>query len=169
MTPLRDKMSEFLNPKAIDGLCGTGLSTKLPAVRAMPMNYVRGADWKDTCIIVDEAQNCTFKVLLTVMTRLSTGSKMFIIGDSMQSDIRNSGWNGMLNLFGDYLSEEQGIYRFEFEEEDIVRDPLVKFIIQRINDASKETSRTASIQKNPDELILPEYQGSEEWSPQRRP
>lgn len=140
VTPLIDKMDELLGRKEVDTLLGTGLSTKPPLVHAMPINYIRGSDWKYKCIIGDEAQNMTKTQLITLLTRISHKTKMFLIGDSMQIDIKNSGWKEMLSLFSDYQSEEHGIYSFRFTEEDVVRDPLVKFMIGKLNGTKPTTA-----------------------------
>ena len=34
------------------------------------VNFARGMNWKDKCIILDEAQNSTVKEITTVLTRL---------------------------------------------------------------------------------------------------
>jgi hypothetical protein len=53
--------------------------------------------------------------------------------DDSQSDIKNSGALQMMNKFNDEESRNNGIYTFEFNDDDIVRSELVKFIIKRLN------------------------------------
>ena len=50
----------------------------------MPINYLRGASWRNEIVIADESQNFTFKELTTLMTRLGEGDKLLICGDPMQ-------------------------------------------------------------------------------------
>ena len=51
----------------------------------------------------------------------------------MQSDIGNkSGFTQITRLFSDDESKEQGIRCFGFNEDDIVRSELVKFIVKKI-------------------------------------
>jgi hypothetical protein len=56
----------------------------------------------------------------------------------MQTDIRNESMKGgfvdLFNLFSDEESKEQGIHTFEFNEEDIMRSELVKFLISKIKE-----------------------------------
>ena len=59
----------------------------------MPVNFVRGSNWNDTIVIIDEAQNFCYNELMTVLTRIGEDSKIIICGDMMQSDIRNSGFS----------------------------------------------------------------------------
>lgn len=127
LRPLYDKLDELLNKIDVDRL------RKEDRVESIPVGFVRGANWNAKVIIVDEAQNMTFKELTTVITRIGEFSKMFICGDPMQSDINGkSGLKQMIQIFNDMDSKQNGIYTFEFDEEDIVRSQLVKFIIRKL-------------------------------------
>jgi len=131
MMPLMDKLDEML-PKT------TSLKLDLlekGRVSAMPINFLRGASWIDKVIVADEAQNFTFKELVTLVTRIGQNTKLFICGDSMQSDINGkSGFNDMCDIFNDYRSRQKGIEYFEFTEDDIKRSEILKFIVKKIND-----------------------------------
>jgi len=129
MSPLLDKLSEMLpNTSTLQ----TDLITK-GRIKAMPINFIRGANWEDKIVVADEAQNFTFKELTTLITRLGKGSKLFICGDPMQSDISKSGFVQMCNVFNDSESRKKGIDFFEFNESDIKRRPLIKFIINKLH------------------------------------
>ena len=100
----------------------------------MPINFLRGASWNNKIVIADEAQNFTFKELTTLITRIGEGTKIFICGDSMQSDINGkTGFPSMCELFDDYKSKRRGIECFEFTHEDIKRSHLLKFIVSRLH------------------------------------
>ena len=75
MMPLEDKLMEMM-PKT-----NTDRRDMLESgrIQAMPINYLRGASWKDKIIVADEAQNFTFKELTTLVTRLGVNCKLFII------------------------------------------------------------------------------------------
>ena len=80
----------------------------------------------------------TQKELITLITRTGEFSRVFIIGDSEQSDIGNkSGFVKLTSLFDDEESQKNGIFTFKFTEEDIVRSGLVKYIIKKIKKLSK--------------------------------
>ena len=69
-----------------------------------------------------------------MITRLGENSKLFICGDSMQSDINGkSGFEQMCRIFNDQESKDKGIEYFQFNEEDIKRSQILKFIISKIN------------------------------------
>lgn len=125
--PLLDKLSELTTKSAID------LLQKENRLDSIPIGFLRGLNWNAKSIIADEAQNMTYKELVTLVTRVGEFSKVFILGDPEQSDINGkSGFIKMMNQFDDNESKEHGIYTFRFEEEDIVRSGLVKFIIKKL-------------------------------------
>lgn len=130
MIPLIEKLDEVLprNDTSKKELIESG------RVEAMPINFLRGVSWKDKIIIMDEAQNATFKELTTLVTRIGENCKLFICGDLLQSDINGrSGFGDMMNLFDDNESEDSGIYCFRFNISDIKRSKILKFIIKKLS------------------------------------
>lgn len=125
--PLLDKLDELLPVGDIKYLQND------QRIRAIPINFLRGSNLNAQVIIADEAQNFDKKELTTLVTRMGKFSKMYICGDPMQSDINGkSGFNTFYDIFNDKESEENGIFTFEFTQEDIVRSDLVQFIIEKI-------------------------------------
>lgn len=132
MVPLLDKCEELLNPESTKALAE---SEKLIS---MPVNFLRGASWRNKIAIVDEGQNFCRKELTTVMTRIGKNTKLFVIGDPMQSDINGkSGFPDFLQVFSSQECEDRGIYSFEFTKEDIIRSEILKFIVERIESLPK--------------------------------
>ena len=126
LQPLEDKLEEFLTMDEIKTLKKDG------RIKGLPVGFLRGRNFNALGIIVDEAQNMTTKELLTIMTRTGEFSRVFIIGDPMQSDINGkSGFKKVFDLFNDEDSKKNGIHTFEFGEEDIVRSGLVRFLINK--------------------------------------
>lgn len=129
LEPLEDKLDELIQPQDIGYLKANKI------IEGKPINYLRGASWRDKIIILDEAQNLEKQEFLTVLTRLGKGSKLFICGDPMQSDIRDSGLQEVFLLFKNEESQKQGIFTFEFTDEDIVRDEVVRYIVERFGES----------------------------------
>lgn len=129
MAPLEDKLDEML-PKT------TTIKQELiksGRVQAMPINFLRGASWLNKIVIADESQNFTFRELVTLITRIGEGTKLFVCGDTMQSDINGkSGFNDMIKVFDDDESKEKGIYCFRFNESDIFRSEILKYIVKKL-------------------------------------
>ena len=127
MMPMNEKLDELLIPGQ------ASILKEKEIVKGMPINYLRGASWRNEVVIADESQNFTFKELTTLMTRLGEGSKLIICGDPMQSDINGkSGFADMYGLFNDAESKEKGIHTFHFGAEDIKRSEILKYVIAKI-------------------------------------
>lgn len=131
--PLMDKLREFLPAQDIKKLIAE------KRIKGVPVNFLRGASMNAEYIIVDEAQNFTFKELLTTISRLGEYSKMIILLDPDQSDINGrSGAIHMFDLFNDDSSKKEGVHCFSFTKNDIVRSGILKFLLDKI-DGFKQT------------------------------
>ena len=126
-SPFYDKLDEMLNVADIKML------KERKQFDCMPVNFVRGANWNDTIVIIDEAQNFTFNELMTVLTRIAENSKIIICGDMMQSDIRHSGFSKIFKAFDDDESKENGVFCTSFGVEDIKRSEILKFIVSKLD------------------------------------
>ena len=125
-TPMYDKLFELITPYEIKELQKDG------RIDSAPINYLRGANWINKYVIVDEAQNMTYNELVTVITRAGEKTKLVLCGDLMQSDIKDSGYERICDVFSDKESQKMGIERFDFDEKDIVRSKLVQFIVTKL-------------------------------------
>jgi phosphate starvation-inducible PhoH-like protein len=135
MMPLYDKLDELLPISQSKYLETNGF------IEALPINFLRGATWNDKVIIADESQNYSSKELITLLTRIGENTKMFICGDAMQSDIGNkSGFMKVYDLFNNKESEDRGIYCFQFDEEDIMRSEILKYIVSVFKKLDKTTN-----------------------------
>jgi len=128
LQPLMDKLEEILSKSDREILL------KEQRIWGMPLNFLRGVNWAVKAIICDESQNMTYKEILTLITRVSEHSKLFILGDPNQSDINgNSGFVKMMDIFDDEESRKNGIFTFKFDTNDIVRSGLCRYIIEKID------------------------------------
>ena len=133
-----EKLTPYLEPlmeKLDELLCKSDINTlmKENRVEGKPTGYLRGLSWNAKAIIMDEAQNSTFRELTTLMTRVGQFSKLFVCGDPMQSDINGkSGFEKMCNVFNDNESREMGIHVFTLTEADIVRSEIVRYIVKKL-------------------------------------
>jgi phosphate starvation-inducible protein PhoH len=134
--PLLDKLGELLTESTAQKLEDQN------RVSMFPVNFARGMNWQDKCIILDEAQNSTKKEIITVLTRMGKGSRAFILADPMQTDLRSEnvkgGFEELHKIFSDEESQNMGVYNFQFTEDDIMRSELVKFLIKKMNKESGE-------------------------------
>ena len=134
MAPLEDKLDEMLP-------AGSGVKSELVKhgrIQAVPINFLRGASWLNKIVVADESQNFSFKELVTMTTRIGENTKLFVCGDMMQSDIGSrSGFSDMFDLFNDPISKEKGIHCFKFNENDIFRSEILKYIITKLKTYKK--------------------------------
>lgn len=133
--PFYDKLDELLTGQDVKTLKEKGL------IDCMPVNFLRGANWSDTIVIIDEAQNFSRKELITTLTRIGEGSKIFILGDILQSDIANGGFVEIYDLFNNSQSEENGVNCYSFGNEDIMRSEILKFIVSKLEEQENESRR----------------------------
>lgn len=125
--PLYDKLEELLTKPEIDRLL------KDERIKGMPVNFIRGSSWNAKFIIVDESQNLTPSELKTIITRMGRYSKMIIMGDCAQSDLKEkSGFLPLFDLFNSEESQAYGIHAFSFTKADIVRNEILGYILDKI-------------------------------------
>ena len=91
---IEDKFDPFMgsfvdNFEKIIGESLTNKLRELGLINIQPLAFVRGRSIDNTIIIVDEAQNITLENMRTLMTRIGDNSKMIILGDVRQKDLRN--------------------------------------------------------------------------------
>ena len=64
---------------------------------------------------------------------------MFVVGDSMQSDIaEKSGIKAIINAFDTEESKQHGIHVFHFTENEITRSKMLKYIVKVIGNIKSE-------------------------------
>ena len=128
--PFLDKLDELLENTRVEKLQTEG------RISMFPVNFARGMNWTNKCVILDEAQNSTAKEITTVLTRLGKETKCFVLADPMQTDLRNDklcgGFENLYKLFSDEESRDMGIHTFKFTEDDIMRSKLCKFIVKKL-------------------------------------
>ena len=126
---LKEKMEPYMLSfmDNFEKLIGKDLTKSLEGhelIEILPLAYVRGRSIDNTIIIVDEAQNISLKNMRSTMTRLGENSKMIIVGDTKQIDIRKSEVSSLDKVMR-YFKDVSEIGVMEFHREDIVRHPLI--------------------------------------------
>jgi len=120
---LDSKCEELIEPLHLPLVMASG------KLEALPINYIRGASWKNMYVVVDECQNLDYDAYKLIMSRIGDNTKLIMCGDSDQCDIKDSGFKKVYEIFNDYDSQNMGIVSFKFEESDIVRCELCKYIV----------------------------------------
>lgn len=125
--PLLDKLTELINPNVANSLLQKSYIT------CLPVNFTRGMTFRNSCVIIDEAQNLTKNELVTLLTRFGNHSKYIIVGDTNQSDINDKGGFDLIyKAFDSQSCKAEGINAYKFTGDDIVRSKVLRFIVKRL-------------------------------------
>ena len=98
-------------------------------IEVAPLAYMRGRTLSNSVIILDEAQNTTSEQMKMFLTRMGENSKVFVTGDPSQVDLPKRTPSGFLHALN-LLRGVEGISVAELTSEDVLRNGLVKKIIQ---------------------------------------
>jgi phosphate starvation-inducible PhoH-like protein len=100
-------------------------------IEVAALAYMRGWNVDNTILVFEEAQNATPSQIKLLLTRIGFNSKFFLSGDLEQSDkYRDKTKSGLYDAKM-RLQDVKGIGIFEFNNSDIVRNPIIGDILQR--------------------------------------
>ena len=68
-------------------------------IEIVPVSFMRGRTFVDSCVIVDEAQNVTNEQMEMIVTRIGLRSKMIVCGDDGQVDLKGRSCSGFRFLY----------------------------------------------------------------------
>ena len=122
LRPLYDALHDMLDFDRVERLIERG------AIEVAPLAFMRGRTLQDAFVILDEAQNATRAQMKMFLTRLGFESKAVITGDVTQIDLPSHQDSGLMHAVG-ILDGVKGIGMCRFDQQDVVRHPLVKRII----------------------------------------
>lgn len=97
-----------------------------------PLAHMRGRNFHQSFIILDEAQNSTYEQLKLALTRFGLGSKMVVVGDFNQSDLTPLYRGGFERICG-RLSTVPGIGVCALQKCDIQRNPFIETILDYLD------------------------------------
>ena len=130
LRPLFDSLESLLPKEFLRKMLESGI------IEIAPLAYMRGRTLSDSIIILDEAQNTTVQQMKMFLTRIGENSKIFITGDASQSDLPKRVPSGLNNAL-EILTDIDEISICHLSDEDIVRSPLVRKIIQAYEKAER--------------------------------
>ena len=142
---MKEKLDPYLQP-LYDALNDMIPAAKLQkyledgTVQIAPLAYMRGRTLDNAFVILDEAQNTTNSQIKMFLTRMGRNAKFIVTGDVTQIDLPRKSDSGLTRAM-DTLRGIDGIGMVEFDKRDIVRHPLVKYIVDAFDkQAAKEES-----------------------------
>lgn len=119
-------------------LIGEELTNKLLEAGYIKMEVfaaIRGRSFSNCIILVDEFQNITHDNAKTLLTRFSDDTKLVILGDVGQIDIKNKNESSLGRLIEKVKKNPMdGVNSVEFSENEIVRHRLTSYFINLFKD-----------------------------------
>lgn len=121
--PITDILREFYSIKEIEHMISEEI------IEFAPLGFLRGRTFKNTFLILDEAQNASPLQLKSLLTRIGQNSKFVINGDIEQADRKNAE-NGLLDLLDRLkINQVRGIEVCEFDIRDVQRHHLIEKVL----------------------------------------
>jgi len=133
---VEEKLDPYIFPSyyLMNKIIGKEVREKLKendVIEVFALAYMRGMNIDNSILIFEEAQNSTPNQMKLLLTRIGFNSKFFISGDLEQTDRykdkTQSGLYDAIQKFKDI--HDVGV--FEFEEKDIVRNPIISKILRK--------------------------------------
>lgn len=100
-------------------------------IEIVPLGLMRGRNFHDCFIVADECQNATYEQIKMLITRIGFDSKMVLTGDAAQSDLYRNQKGGFVKMI-EMLGEIDGVGVAFLEASDIVRNPIIGKILERL-------------------------------------
>ena len=133
---LEEKLDPYIFPSyyLLNKIIGKEAREKLKdleVIEVFALAYMRGMNIDNSILIFEEAQNSTPNQMKLLLTRIGFNSKFFISGDLEQTDrykdIKQSGLYDAITRFN-FVND---ISIFEFNQNDVVRNPLITKILKK--------------------------------------
>tara|TARA_Y100000310_G_scaffold207268_2_gene207742 strand:- start:1874 stop:2548 length:675 start_codon:yes stop_codon:yes gene_type:complete len=125
LVPILEEMSMYLTDKEVRNYMEKNI------IELCPLEYMRGRNFHECFMILDEAQNATFDQIKMFVTRIGRKSKAVINGDLRQSDLGKM--TGGLHTCMDRLGDIEDVSICELDYSDIVRSDVVAKILMSLN------------------------------------
>lgn len=146
LQPLYDALNDMIPPVKLQKYLEEG------TVQIAPLAYMRGRTLDNAFVILDEAQNTTLSQIKMFLTRMGRNARFIVTGDVTQVDLPKKSDSGLVRAM-EILRGVEGIGMVEFDKRDIVRHPLVKYIVdafdrQSAGESAEKESTNHSKSKN---------------------
>jgi phosphate starvation-inducible PhoH-like protein len=158
---LEEKMEPFVYSfiKNFEKIIGLDLTNKLKSeniIEVLPIAYMRGINIDNAVVIIDEVQNISIDNIRTILTRLGENSKMILLGDINQIDMKYKKDSALEFLINNFKNTSN-IGLIEFNNSEIIRHPLIIKIEEVFNNYDKSNNTfKANIPKPPKDRIIKE-------------
>ena len=125
LIPIMEEMKLYLTIETLNSLRSAG------RIELCPLEYMRGRNFHNSFMILDEAQNATYEQIKMFITRIGTNSKAIINGDTDQTDLSHGVRGGLLACI-DKLTDVDGIAICSLTHQDIIRNSIIYKILAKL-------------------------------------
>jgi phosphate starvation-inducible PhoH-like protein len=137
LRPIYDALYSMMPPQQVEHYIDNG------KIEIAALAFMRGRTLSNSFVIFDEAQNSTKEQMKMMLTRIGENSKMVINGDVTQIDPplqagEGRYQSGLLHAEKILEGRSDNILFQYFEEEDIVRHPLVQEVCRLYDEGEAE-------------------------------
>ena len=133
---LEEKLDPYIFPSyyLLNKIIGKESREKLKqndVIEVFALAYMRGMNIDNSILIFEESQNSTPSQMKLLLTRIGFNSKFFISGDVEQTDrYRDKTQSGLYDALNRFRDIDK-ISVFEFENKDVIRNPLISKILDQ--------------------------------------
>jgi phosphate starvation-inducible PhoH-like protein len=133
LQPIYYELSHYLSKRDLETFINNGVNRRGEnEIVIAPLAYMRGMNYHDSYMILDESQNCTKEQIKLFITRVGFNSKAVLVGDDKQSDLPNN--KSGLSFWCEKLQDINNVAVFKLENSDIIRNPVISDILHKIGE-----------------------------------
>lgn len=125
LVPILEEMACYFDDSSLETMI------KKNIINICPLQYMRGRNFHNSAMILDESQNATYQQLKMFISRMGYCTKVIINGDLDQSDLPEYIAGGFQKCI-DRLTDLEGVGICYLEGSDIVRHSLLGKMLERL-------------------------------------
>lgn len=125
LIPVLEELEYYIPPNKLRDFQNHG------DIKIVPLETMRGRNFHNTFMILDEAQNADKKQIKNFLTRIGMNSVAVLNGDITQTDLRGN--DADFAELPRILEGLEGVEHVELTDKDVVRSDIVKRIIGPLN------------------------------------
>jgi phosphate starvation-inducible protein PhoH and related proteins len=133
LQPIYYELSKYISKQELQTFINNGVNrVGKNEIIIAPLAYMRGMNYHNSYMILDECQNCTHSQIKLFVTRVGFNSKAILVGDDKQTDLYE-GESG-LPYWYNKLTGIESVGTFRFDNSDIIRNPVISRILAKIGE-----------------------------------
>ncbi|HAT67294.1 MAG TPA: hypothetical protein DCS66_22315 [Flavobacteriaceae bacterium] len=127
LVPIMEEMNLYLTRDTVNSFRSSN------RIELCPLEYMRGRNFHNSFMILDEAQNATYDQIKMFLTRIGRESKAIVNGDLDQTDLNKYEGAGLYACV-EKLDQLDGVSICKLSFEDIIRNSIISKILTRLQE-----------------------------------